>query len=286
MGDVTKRLRFFVSILVLLVSLLVISKNDELIYEQGPFERAMIEAVGPIQGFLSGLKFSFFTFFTDYVKNANASRHNRELSAKVLQLEEEIFRLEELKTENSRLKELLGFGQEITGKRVLAQVVAWDISDYYKVLRINKGAKDGIKLQDAIITSGGLVGHIYRLADNFADVLTVLDVNHRVDVIIARTRVHGIVEGLSQNRCVVKYLPRAGQVKLGDVVITSGIGNIYPKGIKIGDVVKVEREMFGIGQYIEITPSVNFNSLEEVIVLIDARKDIPSDSWVSLSDDL
>ena len=115
----------------------------------------------------------------------------------------------------------------------------------------------------------GLVGYVYRLTPNYADILTILDQNNRVDSIVARTRTHGIVEGISEFKCRLKYVNRTERVEVGDEIITAGLGNIYPKGIKVGKITKIDKENYGITQSIVVTPSVNFHKLEEVVVLIE-----------------
>ena len=118
------------------------------------------------------------------------------------------------------------------------------------------------------MTSDGVVGYIYQTSKHYSDIITILDQNNRVDAIVSRTRSHGIVEGYNDTNCIMKYVTRTEPVVLNDEVITAGLGDIYPKGLKVGTVSKIERESYGITQFVEITPSVNFGKLEEVIVLI------------------
>ena len=118
----------------------------------------------------------------------------------------------------------------------------------------------------------GLVGYVYRLTPNYADILTILDQNNRVDSIVARTRTHGIVEGISEFKCRLKYVNRTEKVEVGDEIITAGLGNIYPKGIKVGKITQIDKENYGITQSIVVTPSVNFHKLEEVVVLIEKEE--------------
>jgi rod shape-determining protein MreC len=137
-------------------------------------------------------------------------------------------------------------------------------------------------LQAPVVTSVGLVGYIYRLTDHFADILTVLDNNNRVDGLIQRVRAHGIVEGYSSEKSLMKYVSRTEPIILGDVVITSGLGNIYPKGIRVGGVSKIERESYGITQYVEITPAVDFGLLEEVVILLAEGDEQKRREWEAL----
>ena len=233
------------------------------------FQKVLIEFMAPIQRGTVSVKDQVAYTFDHYVDIVNTSKENVGLKRKVESLENKIFQLNEVEKENERLKQLLEFGKDIPRKKVLAQVVSWDASNEFKVLRINKGSSDGIAELAPVITRTGLVGYVYRVSSNYSDILTILDQNNRVDAIVSRTRTHGIVEGFAGNKCQLKYVPRTEQLNLEDEIITAGLGEIYPKGIKVGRVSKIDKENFGITQRIEIKPSVNFQKLEEVVVLIE-----------------
>lgn len=262
------RLKLIVNIIVISLALYGVSKRDVNVKETTFFENFMMDTLAPLQRGVTYMHHQVVSFFDHYVFNVNASRENVLLKSKVGDLQQELFSMEETLAENKRLKSLLQFGEETKRSKILAQVVAWDSSSDFRVLRINKGLADGIKLQSTVVTSSGVVGYIYRLTDHFADILTILDPSNRVDVLINRTRSNGILEGFSGWKCIMKYVTRTDPVKLNDLVITSGLGNIYPKGLKVGIVSKVERESYGIVQDVEVTPTVDFSKLEEVVVLV------------------
>jgi len=262
------RLKIVVNIIVISMALYGVSKRDVNVKETTIFENFMMDTLAPLQRGVTFVHHQVVSFFDHYVFNVNASKENITLKSNVGDLKQQIFALEQVQAENKRLKKLLQFGEEIQRKKILAQVVAWDSSSDFRVLRINKGAADGVKLQSTVVTANGVVGYIYRLTDQFADILTILDPNNRVDVLINRTRSNGILEGYSGWKCSMKYVTRTDPVRLNDLVITSGLGNIYPKGLKVGNVSKVERESYGITQSIEVSPTVDFSKLEEVVVLV------------------
>lgn len=232
------------------------------------FQKVIIELMAPIQRGTVSVKEQVAYTLDHYVNIVNTSKENVGLKRQVETLESKIFDLNEVEKENERLKQLLEFGKDIPRKKVLAQVVSWDASNEFKVLRINKGSNDGLTLLSPVITRTGLVGYVYRVSSNYSDILTILDQNNRVDTIVSRTRTHGIVEGFSDFKCQLKYVPRTEQLTLQDEIITAGLGEIYPKGIKVGRISKIDKENFGITQRIEIEPSVDFQKLEEVVVLI------------------
>lgn len=263
------------NILVLAISLWGIAEQQYSVKNSSIFESVLIETFAPIQRGTMSLKERIASMLDNYVLIVNTSKQNQKLKSKVDELENRIFNLKELEKENERLKQLLQFGKVIPRQKVLAQVVSWDSSNEFKVLRINKGSNEGIKTMFPVITVNGLVGYVYRVTPNYSDILTILDQNNRVDAIVTSTRSHGIVEGLSGFECRLKYVIRTEKVEVGDEVITAGLGDIYPKGIKIGSISKIDKENYGITQSIKVEPAVNFSKLEEVVVLIEGKGEIP-----------
>lgn len=277
-----QRLKIIVNLVVLAMALYGVSQQKRAYRQTSGFDNLMIDTFAPIQKSVVYLRDQFSSFFEHYVFNVNASKENKELKKSIDDLNQQIFSLQELERENIRLKELLRFSRKFTGQKVLAQIVAWDSSSDFRVLRVNKGAADGLSLQSPVVTADGLVGYVYRMTDHFSDVLTILDPNNRVDSMVKRIRTHGIVEGYSTGKTLMKYVTRIEPVILGDVVITSGLGNLYPKGLKVGTVDKIERESYGITQYIEVTPSVDFTRLEEVVILAPGDDEQKRKEWKAL----
>lgn len=279
----SQRLKIVVNIVVLAVALYGVSRRSFTLRETSTFERALIDfLVAPMQQGVSFVHGRFSDLAGHYVFNVGASQENEKLKKDLSQLEEKVFSLGEVARENERLKSLLAFSGSADTKRILAQIVSYDANSDFRVLRINKGAADGVKLQSTVVTADGVVGYIYRLTEHFADILTIIDTNNRVDVLIQRTRSHGIVEGYRSSKCVMKYVAQTDPIILGDEVITSGLGNVYPKGIRVGVVSRIERESYGITQQIEVTPAVDFTTLEEVVVLASDADDVRRQEWKAL----
>lgn len=246
------------------------------------FEKVLIESFAPVQNLVAGVQQTSGSYFEHYLKNVEASHENERLKKQIKEYEEKIFVMKETKKENQRLKNLFDFIEPIAGKKVVARVVAQDASSDYQVIRINRGAKDGITLQSPVVTYDGVVGYVFRLTANFSDVLTILDTNHKIDVLVTRTRTHGILEGASTDACLLKYVARTEPLILGDMVITSGLGNLYPKGLRIGRITRIERESYGITQHVQVQPSVSFDQLEEVAVLVGEERDSRVSEWQAL----
>ena len=232
------------------------------------FHQVVTEVIAPVQSGLSNSKKSLSSLWENYLLIVNTSKENNVLKKQISRLESDLMTMEEMRKENLRLKKLLNFSDEMSHQRIMAQVVGWDSANEFKVIRLNKGSNHGIQVMAPVITDHGLVGYVYRVTSNYADVLTILDQNNRVDVVVERTRTHGIVEGVFNFKCALKYVMRNDPVEVGDKLITAGVGGIYPKGIKVGMITSIAKENFGMTLSIEVIPSVDFDKLEEVLILI------------------
>lgn len=244
-----------------------ISQKKFTLEEPTLFQRVVMEVISPMQKGISDSQKSLSSLWENYISIVDTSKDNVLLKKKISRLESDLFGMEEIRQENLRLKRLLNYSSEISEQRILAQVVGWDSANEFKVIRLNKGQKDGIQVMSPVITDQGLVGYIYRVTENYSDVLTILDQNNRVDVLVERTRTHGIVEGVHNFKCALKYVMRNELIEVGDKLVTAGVGGVYPKGIKVGMITDIEKENFGMTLAVEVAPSVDFDKLEEVLVI-------------------
>jgi rod shape-determining protein MreC len=121
-----------------------------------------------------------------------------------------------------------------------------------------------------VISPEGVIGQILKTAPHYATVLLITDYNSAIDSIVERTRAKAIVEGKGENRCQLKYLLRADEVALGDVVVTSGLGGNFPKGLMVGEIKKVDKKGHGVFQFAELIPSVDMTQLEEVFIIMES----------------
>lgn len=245
-----------------------ISQKQFNLSEPSLFHQIVTEVISPVQEGLASSKKNLSSLWDNYLSIVDTSKENTVLKKQISRLESDLTFMEEMRKENLRLKRLLNFSDEKSHQRVLAQVVGWDSANEFKVIRLNKGTRHGIKTMSPVITDHGLVGYVYRATENYADVLTILDQNNRVDVVVERTRTHGIIEGVFNFKCALKYIMRNEPVEVGDKLITAGVGGIYPKGIKVGMITDIAKESFGMTLSIDVVPSVDFDKLEEVLVLI------------------
>jgi len=211
--------------------------------------------------------------FTEAVKRpfriiALREKENSELKKKVvdLQLEEEKYR--EVLLENKRLRELLNLRERGKNYVTSAQVIARGTDNWTHTLLIDKGAKDGVAKDMAAITSLGLAGKITVASDSSAYLLLLDDINFSASVRLQGSRAEGVLSGTGSRKCILKYVPFEDEVKTGDIVITSGLDMLFPPGIPVGYVTKVDSKT-GVGdfQHIEIRPFQDSAKLEEVAIV-------------------
>jgi rod shape-determining protein MreC len=223
-----------------------------------PFQKAATLVIKTVQG-----------TFQQYVFLVNLEKENRMLKQKIAELQEENHRMKEMKLANERLRQLLHFREKNSPSMIGAEVIGQDPSSWFKSVTIDKGERDGVKKGMAVISPAGVIGQILKTAPHYATVLLITDYNSAIDSIVERTRAKAIVEGKGENRCQLKYLLRAEEVAVGDVVVTSGLGGNFPKGLMVGEIKKVDKKGHGVFQYAELVPSVDLTQLEEVFVIME-----------------
>ncbi len=131
---------------------------------------------------------------------------------------------------------------------------------------IDKGEKHGLKKNAPIVIPEGIVGQITKVSPNFSRVLLITDRNSAVDILVQNTRARGVVKGGGDNRCVLVYALRKEEIHAGDVIVSSGLDQVFPKGLKIGTVLDVKKDHSRLFQDIMVQTSVDFDKLEEVLV--------------------
>ncbi len=231
--------------------------------------------------FISGSFQQFFYQFSGGVKETtsmylnliNIKKESQDLKSTHRELISRLDSMTEMQRENDRLRSLLQFKQKSKMDLVAARVMGRDIMTDHASIRINKGLNHGLKAGQAVITTGGVVGYIYQPDTLTSKVLLITDRYAVVDGIVQRSRARGIVEGKNQNGCVLQYVERSEDVVPGDIVITSGIDNIFPKGFPVAVVESVENKTTSVSVKVELKPLVDPLKVEEVFVILNAANE-------------
>lgn len=209
-----------------------------------------------------------------YLNLVNIKKQSAELKGKNQELAARLQQMSDLEIENSRLKGLLEFKRSTKMEMKAAQVIAHDLVNDHKTITINKGTADGLKAGQPVIAVDGVLGYVFRPTNHSSQVMLIIDRYAVVMGIVQRTRARGIVEGRSSsNLCSLKYVERSEDVKPGDVVVTDGLDNIFPKGFPIAVVESVERKTFSVSLRVDLKPIADPLKVEEVFVITNANQE-------------
>lgn len=265
--------KYFILLLVVTIFLLIMTALFTIDRQSVTFgEDLVATVVTPFQSLFTSVSDGISNFF-GYFKNIDKTKfENAVLSDEVNTLSNTVRQLEQYKLENERLRALLGLKERMTGFTfVSAEIIAKDTGNWYSSFTIDKGTKDGLAVRQAVVTSGGLVGHIYEIGTGYAKVLSIIDTNSSAGAIVSRTRDVAMVESdfelQQQGLCKMTYIGKSASVIPGDIIETSGLGGIYPKGLLIGKVREIKPESAAMSQYAVIEPSVDFERISEVLVI-------------------
>ncbi len=234
--------------------------------------RPLSSLVGSTQAFFTGFTQVIRETTRRYIYLVGINQKLKDLEAQNKELKAKLLLLEEIQKENQRLNKMIGFQENTEIELLSAQVVGFDLNSERATIRINRGAKHQVEKGQAVITDEGVVGYTMEVHDATSIILLISDRYAVIDAIVQSSRARGIVEGSGPNECILKYLQRSDQVEVGDLVVTSGLDNIFPKGFPIGNVKLVEKQKSGVSQYVEIEPIVNIANLEEVFIVLSAKK--------------
>lgn len=203
-----------------------------------------------------------------YVSVVNAKSENERLLREVSELKQKIVGFEELQRENSRLSKALKLEPVAGHEYVAARVIGQDLSQESQAFFINAGASQGLEPRMAVVTVDGVVGTIKKVFSHTSVFVAASDPTHDLDAYVSRSRARFIVEGRGEPLVGrLKYLDRAEDVMVGDEILSSGLDGVFPKGLLLGWVVRVEKPKTGVTQSAELRMSVDLGRLEEVMVV-------------------
>ncbi|MFH0732747.1 MAG: rod shape-determining protein MreC [Candidatus Omnitrophota bacterium] len=215
------------------------------------------------------LKFFSDTFITlSYVvRSRSLIKENKDLYSQLQDIKARLVELEETKAENARLKEILLFKNESPFNLIACPVISKDSSVLSSSLIIAAGMKHGVNLGTVAITAYGVVGRVTECSFATSRVLLITDPNSRIVAINSRSRSEGMLYGISGGLCRLRYLPLDADIKRGDVIITSGFGSYFPKGLVLGEVIETNKSPDGLSLNAIVKPGFDLSRLEEVLCI-------------------
>lgn len=224
---------------------------------------------------------SFFSQFSsgirgtasEYLNLLRIKRDNYKLKTELNEIKTRLKIFEETQLENDRLRNILDFQKNTKMELIPAQVIGRDLLPDHKSVTINKGTQHGLKHLQAVLTVSGAVGYIFKPAENTSHVILITDRYSVVDALIQKSRAHGLAEGTGKEEALLQYVDRTEAVKAGDLIVTGGLDNIFPKGFPLGVVAKVETRSQKAALTIHIKPIVESEKIEEVFIVTNAAQE-------------
>jgi rod shape-determining protein MreC len=204
----------------------------------------------------------------DYVDLRNLHEESLRLTREAAVLQRRISYLEEQALETQRLQGLLAMKEISRTEFLAARVVGKDATNWFKTVLIDRGSLAGIRRNMPVVAPDGLVGRVVEVTPTAAKVQLITDPVSAAGGLIQRTRVIGIVSGSLGAGLKVRYLPLMADIAIGDEVVTSGMGGVFPKGIPLGRVIAAERRSGALFQEATLAPQVDLSRLEEVLILM------------------
>ncbi len=222
-----------------------------------PIQAAGEVVTRPVRGFIA------------WSSDLGVSRSQLEaLRAQNIELRRRVSTLEEARLENIRLKRLAGFTQASNTKTVGARVIGRPTNQWEGVITIDRGTEDGVAAGMPVVGAQGLLGQTVGVTKRAARVRLITDPQSGVASMVQSTRAEGVVRGSIEGKLSMDFVSAETTVRAGDIVISSGMGGVYPKGLIVGEVTRVRSSPSALYQDIEVTPSGGPSGLEEVLVLV------------------
>jgi rod shape-determining protein MreC len=261
-----KPLIFFACIV--LVSLLLITVSIRYGKENLFFESVIVRIFSPAQNLLTQARTSISDLLDRYFFLTEVSRENDRLLKEVDQLNRRNSDLLEIIERQGRIKKLQKANKNGKLKSLAALVIGRDSTQWSKMIFIDKGTDDGIRGNVAVVTDAGIVGHTIHSTATTSKVLLITDSRSAVDSLFQDTRVPGVSTGTGEGLCKVKFVPIDAELRVGDRVISSGLGGVFPRGWVVGTVVRTVKRKQGLFQDVVVAPGVDLSRLENVLVLL------------------
>jgi len=235
-------------------------------------DRALLAITGPIQKGLSNVASGATSLVSNYFNLVGVNEENKRISRDLSYAIGALGELDELRLENERLRQLQGLRSRVPGRTVGASVIGRGVSSRFHTLRIDRGARAGLRHGQSVIASQGAVGQVLRVSEHFADVLVLTDGLSTVGVVLQESRQRGLAAGQGGEFLELGFVRRREMhaIEAGDLVVTSGEDDLFPEGIPLGRVTEVTAPETGLFLEVTMEPVVDLGRVDEVLVIVDS----------------
>jgi rod shape-determining protein MreC len=266
--------------LLLAVPFFILKANMKSPESQGALDREILRVAAPVEVAAATLARGVGNVWNDYVYLVDVGQDNQRFAYENARLREQLHALEQAQVENRQLRRLLQLKDTTASDAVSAQVVGKDFNEFFRVTRIilDRGARD-VRSHLPVISPDGVVGAVLHVAGDAVDVQLAVDAAFGVDVEDERTQARGFVRGTgdpARYGCKVEMVDSRDEVEIGDLLVTSGKGRWFPRGIPVARVTRVVKRELGRDQDVDAAPTVDFSRLDAVLVLVTPPGEEPT----------
>ena len=237
----------------------------------GSFHKLVLEVVAPLQKVVTSGSSYVSTFKSEYLDILQDTLKLREENKRLVQQLQEneaiLNKSREALATNASLRKLLEFKSRVGQPVIAATIIGKDPSAWFRSVIIDQGSNSGIMKGNPVVSSDGVVGQIFTLSPNYSKVLLAIAPSSAIDVLLQKSRVRGILKGTGTLTYRLEYILKTAEVEEGEHVVTAGYGGVFPTGLPVGVVSKIIKKPRGMFHEIEVTPSVDYQTLENLLII-------------------
>ena len=275
----SKKMAMVILVIVLvLLNLTIITVTSKQELQASGAGRFSIHLLAPMQKGITNVIRSVRGGWKHYFMLVSVSMENDALKKELNLAYETINHGREIELMNLRLRRFLDFREKTELKMIAAEVTGKDASAWFHTIIIDKGESDGVEKGLPVVVPEGIVGQVIEVSKSYSKVLLITDRNSAVDALAQRSRARGIIEGKSNGQCILNYALRKHELEVGDVIVSSGLDGVFPKGLRLGHVSEIKDRNYMIFQDVVMNPFVDFEKLEEVLIIMNPKTEIDAGS--------
>lgn len=257
----------FVIVLAVLFLIMSTSQRTRVVGETRTlFERSVMTLFSPVPRTVNDIGQRVLDVYHGYLDMRREVAENVMLRRKVAELTTDNLTLRRSSGDLSRMRSILSYSEQYMMPTILGEIIMLDTAGRFKSAVIDRGSDHGVEVNDVVVHPSGLVGRVVLTTRDMAKIQVLVDKGFSVGVLVERSRRQGVVRGSDRGLLRLDYIPNMTDVAVGDAILTAGIDGVFPKGIVVGRVVRVD-EGSDLFRRIEVQPAVDFGSIEEVLIL-------------------
>ena len=232
------------------------------------WQAVMLEVAVPVQDVVAAPVDGVRAMWAEYGDLRGVREENQRLRSRLAELEEANLQYREALVASGHLQQIAAMRDDFEIPMLPTEVVGLDVMPWFRSVLVDRGRAHGVRAGNPVITAEGVVGLVTATSRHAAKTMLLLDRQSAIDGIVQRTRARGIVRGRGTDQLAFEFVVRGGDVEVGDIVITSGLGGVYPKGLRIGEVGELLDPGGGLLQTATLRSAVDFGRLEQVFVML------------------